>query len=337
MSLGYSGYVMTAWLYIGAVRHDVFPNCNEVWPFSHEMQGVCEFSVLAFWTYPIFCYRDLLCTRLYYEMLCHNVFLDLENVDFFESRAVRLLLFWMCTGVLMYPATGNLHFSGMKATVAYWIPVLSFLGMLYASWDLETRLLSLAKYVEREFDDAKVHMQNSVFIRDYFCKKAFERVRDSSRRVKKIHTTGSYIKSIIKMAEKMATTEKQWTGEAEAVIENEAAGYDSFFVAFSNKYWVSDFLHCPALEDKRATKFRRWLSIYMVYTFMLMGLFVYLAIATVISHLHHQGLLETSLLTEWFKVDNFMVVPVGPSHSKDVTGSTSNHFLFQVADRLNHL
>lgn len=343
MSLGYCGYVVTSWLYIGAVRDEVLPNCSNVWPYSHELQAVCDVSILAFWTFPIFCciflliffYRDLLSTRMYYEMLCHNVYLDMENVDFFKSRPVRILLFWMVLGMMMYPATGNFHLHGVKATLGYWIPIMSFLGMLYSTWDLETRLLSLAKYVEREFDDAKVHMHNSVFIRDYFCKKAFERVRDTARKVDKIHTTGSYIKAIVKMAEKMAT-EKQWTGEVEAEIENEAAGYDSFFVAFSKKYWVADFLYCPALEDTRARKFRNWFRAYAVYTFLLMALFLYLFVATVVSHLHHQGVLESSLLTQMFKVDHFMVVPVGPSHSKDVTGKP-HEFLFKVADRLHRL
>lgn len=345
MSLGYSGYVFTSWLYIGAVRHKVFPDCNEVWPFSHEMQGVCEFSVLAFWTFPIFCciflliffYRDLLCTRLYYEMLCHNVYLDLENVDFFESAAVRLLLTWMCMGMFMYPATGNLHISGMKGTAAYWIPVVSFMGMLYASWDLETRLVSLAKYVEREFDDAKIHMQNSVFLRDYLAKQAFERVRDSSRKMKKVHTTGSYVKAVVKMAIKMCRTEKEWSMP---VAGDEHAGHDSFFVAFSRHFWVTDFLYCPSLEDARAKKFRAWFRVYFAYTLLLLFFLSYLTIATIVSHLYHQGKLSESLLTRWFQVENFLVFPVGPSHSKDVTGDKADHhghFLFQVIDRLTHL
>lgn len=347
MSLGYCGYVGTSWLYIGAVRHNVFPDCNTVWPFSHEMQGVCEFSVLAFWTYPIFCciflliffYRDLLCTRLYYEMLCHNVFLDLENIDFLESRAVRFLIFWMVMGILMYPATGNLHMHGIKVTIAYWIPVFSFLAMLYASWDIETRLLSLAKYVEREFDDAKVHMQNSVFLRDYLMRRAFLRVRDTSRKMKKIHTTGSYVKAIVKMAEQMCLTESEWMSE---VMADEAAGQDSFFVAFSNSYWVTEFLYCPALEDARAKKFRLWMRVYITYTVILMLFLTYLAMATIISHLHHQRIIGQSLITDWFQVQNFLVFPVGPSHSKDVTGNEKlpgadkANFLLQVIGNLHH-
>jgi hypothetical protein len=345
MSLGYSGYVMTAWLYIGAVRHDVFPDCNHVWPFSHEMQGVCEFSILAFWTFPIFCciflliflYRDLLNTRLYYEMLCHNVYLDLENVDFFESQAVRFLLFWMGVASLMYPATGNLHIAGMKATVAYWIPVVSFMAMLYASWDLETRLVSLAKYVEREFDDAKVHMQNSVFLRDYLCRQAFERVRDTSRKMQKIHGTGSYVRAVVKMAMKMCRTEKQWSLQYQG---DEHSGYDSFFVAFSRTYWVTDFLYCPQLEDKRARKFRAWFRVYFIYTFALLTFFLYLGVATIVSHLYHQRKIEESMLTRWFKVENFLVFPVGPSHSKDVTGEEGGHhgsLLLRVIDHLTRL
>jgi hypothetical protein len=342
MSLGYCGYVVTSWLYIGAVRFEVFPDCSKVWPFSHEMQAVCEFSVLAFWTFPIFCcifllvflYKDLLGTRLYYEMLCHNVFLDFENIDFFQSSAVRMLLSWMMIAVFMYPATGNLHLKGLKATVAYWIPMVSFIGLLYTSWDIETRLLSLAKYVEREFDDAKTHMQCSVFIRDYLCRDAFMRVRDSSRKQQMIHSTGSYIKAIVKKAQKLCAHEEKWNQPKETVLGGQDHRMDSFWMAFSRHYWVTDFLYCPALEDKRAQKFRWWFRLYFFYTTVLLLFFVYLGIATIVSHLHHQQIIETSFLTRWFKVENFLVVPVGPSHSKDIP--KHSEFLFQVADRMNH-
>merc|ERR1719335_976579 len=189
MTLGYIAYTTTSWLSVGAVKEELFPSCGDVWTVPFLRTG-CETTVLAFWTFPLFCcffllcfyYRDLLCTRLYYEMLAHNVFLDFENVDFTKSSAVRLMLVWMLVALMMYPMSGQmLSLSkttfAFKITIPYWLPLFSFLGLLYASWDLESRLLSLSKYVEREFDQAKDHMGNSVFMRDHLCELAFEDVQ----------------------------------------------------------------------------------------------------------------------------------------------------------------
>merc|ERR1719335_613841 len=147
MTLGYIAYTTTSWLSVGAVKEELFPSCGDVWTVPFLRTG-CEVTVLAFWTLPLFCcffllcfyYRDLLCTRLYYEMLAHNVFLDFENVDFTDSAAVRLMLLWMFVAIAMYPMSG-VAFSlvKVKLTLSYWLPLLSFMGLLYASWDLESR------------------------------------------------------------------------------------------------------------------------------------------------------------------------------------------------------
>lgn len=318
MSLGYIAYTMTAWLYLGTIKEELFPDCDHVWSEPFLRWG-CETTVLAFWMFPLFCcffllcffYRDLLCTRLYYEMLAHNVFLDFENVDFTQSSAVRLMLVWMFVALLMYPMSGVVFsWRKLKLTITYWLPLLSFVGLLYASWDLETRLLSLAKYVEREFESAKDHMSNSVFMQDHLCEVAFDDVQQHAHRVRKIHTTGSYIRAIVKRAqglvEEVADQELRDARKARSIM------HSRFLVVFSSTFWVSRLLYCPSLDDYRAQRFRKWFRWYKLYTFSLLPFLAYLMFATVITHFHHQHIIPTSWLTKWFNVENFLIVPVGP-------------------------
>lgn len=317
MSLGYIAYTTTAWLYIGSVRHDIFPECRSVW-MDPLFRWACETTVLAFWTFPLFCcffllcfyYRDLLCTRLYYEMLAHNVFLDFENVEFTDSSAVRVMLVWMVVALCMYPMSGTavlLSFKVYKMTVPYWLPLGSFLGLLYASWDLESRLLSLSKYVEREFDMAKDHMGNSVFIRDHLCEFAFRDAQKHAMDNGKVHSTGSYIRAIVKRAqaliEEVNAEELAQKGKGRSIL------HSRFLVVFSNDYWVSNLLYCPTLDDDRAMQFRRWFKLYKGYTYMLLVFLLYLMVATVITHLHLQHILETSWLTRFFNVEIFLILP----------------------------
>merc|ERR1719235_1897263 len=108
--------------------------------------------------------------------------------------------------MMMYPMSGNMFsfaktMFAFKITISYWLPLFSFLGLLYASWDLESRLLSLSKYVEREFDQAKDHMGNSVFMRDHLAEFAFRDVKSHAESCQKVHTTGSYIRAIVKRAQ----------------------------------------------------------------------------------------------------------------------------------------
>eukprot|EP00746_Dinoflagellata_sp_MGD_P002378 gnl/MRDRNA2_/MRDRNA2_104623_c0_seq1.p1 gnl/MRDRNA2_/MRDRNA2_104623_c0~~gnl/MRDRNA2_/MRDRNA2_104623_c0_seq1.p1 ORF type:complete len:468 (-),score=69.75 gnl/MRDRNA2_/MRDRNA2_104623_c0_seq1:3-1406(-) len=321
MSLGYCAYTTTSWLYVGSVRNVLFPDCGAVWS-DPLLRWTCETTVLAFWTFPLFCcfflicffYRDLLCTRLYYEMLAHNVFLDFENVEFMDSSAVRLLMVWMIVALCMYPMSGAMFSLSetvyvFRITVAYWLPVFSFLGLLYTSWDLESRLLSLSKYVEREFDQAKDHMGNSVFMRDHLCEFAFHDVQTHSQQAQKVHTTGSYIRAIVKRAQSLLDEVH------EDDLKKRKAGrsilHSRFLVVFSSTYWVSSMLYCPQLDDYRAQRFRKWFRVYKGFTYFLLLFIAYLTLATIVSHLHLQHLIETSWLTEWFNVEHFLIVPVG--------------------------
>merc|ERR1719213_427379 len=190
----------------------------------------------------------------------------------------------MVVAIGMYPMSGPTAFLTLtpyKMTIPYWLPLFSFLGLLYASWDLESRLLSLSKYVEREFDQAKDHMGNSVFMRDHLCEYAFKDVQSNAHKVNKVHSTGSYIRAIVKRAQSILDEVK------EEELQNRKKGrsilHSRFLVVFSESYWVSNLLYCRALEDYRAKRFRKWFKWYKLYTYVLLVFLTYLMLATVVS------------------------------------------------------
>lgn len=315
MGFGYSAYMLTAWLYASIQKDDLFQDCSKTWPHSPEMADLCSGTILLFWTFPLFCciflliffYRDLLHTRLYFEFLAHRVFLDFRNVGFTESRAVRLMIFWMFAGMLMYPTAGNISLRAGKMTMPYWIPVLSFGGMLFSYWDLETRLLSLAKFVEGDVDWAKRHFRECFFMRDFVAKKAFQNLElhasaqdeDGTINVKQVHATGTLINAITDEAIRMAKA-GDMTG-----FDKEDEG---MFAAWLNTYWVTQLLYSPALQDGRANTFRRWFRCYLYANLLFMLFLFYLTFCTVITHLRMQGTIPSSWLTETFTVSHFAFI-----------------------------
>merc|ERR1719191_1583664 len=98
------------------------------------------------------------------------------NISFFQALSVRLMLIWCCICLTMYPLTGSMGPKSFLQTLPFWIPVFSFWGMLYSQWDLETRLVSVAKFVENDVEWAGEHVRNSFFLRDYMAERAFHKV-----------------------------------------------------------------------------------------------------------------------------------------------------------------
>lgn len=188
LSFGYICYVLTAWVYVSFMHEKLFPQCIHVWSHQELARGFlvnsCVISTYMYWTFPLVCaivtlllfYRDLMHTRIWYEMLGHKVLLNFTNVGFLQHTKVRLMLFWGLFGSTMYffAAVGTQE--AIEFTIPYWIPVFSFLGLLYTSWDLEDRLLSLPKFVENDPEWAKQYHMECYFIQDHVASTAFHKV-----------------------------------------------------------------------------------------------------------------------------------------------------------------
>merc|ERR1719281_800558 len=86
------------------------------------------------------------------------------------------MLVWMALCFLLYPMTWAVTFPRIAMTLPFWIPVLSFGAMLFAQWDLETRLLSVSKFIEGDVEWANQHMLDSFFLKDYIAETALHNV-----------------------------------------------------------------------------------------------------------------------------------------------------------------
>lgn len=264
----------------------------------------CECTIVFFWTFPLFCavfllifkYRDLLRTRLYYELLAHHVFIDFENIDFFQSLYVRLLLVYMILGMCMYPFSENTSVAEISSTIPFWIPLWSFALMIYMAWDLETRLVSVSKYTESTFEGAQFHMSHSVAVPDFVWEDAFEEVQKEND-MSKYETIADLIEDTVTMVQLSVESGRAATRDSEEEV---------FFFSFSGSWWVYKFLYQPSFRGERQERFMRWFFWYRMFTYAIIFFLCYLLFCTAISHLREQSLIERSEFTKWFRVENFL-------------------------------
>lgn len=301
-TLSYLGYVGTSWLYCSFQRDKLFPDCGTMWPDNVLLRGTCEGSFIIFWTFPLFCcmvllmlsYRDVLHTRIWFECLAHKVLLDFENVCVYESPCIQVMIGYAVLTLPFYYFAHNLEIGAFLATLPYWIPLVSYSFILVSNWDLETRLLSLAKFVE--FDPAWSfhHVNHCFFLRDFVAKEAYFNVCNR-REIDDIRTTGSLIRAVTEEASGM------WERDDE-LKETNFYNTDIHYSLLRN-YWVTNLLWNENLQDARAIKFRRYFRIFTIYNGFMFALLFYLYISTIISHLHARKVMPTSIVTHVFSID----------------------------------
>lgn len=187
MCTGYVCYTLSAWVYCTIERDAILPRCVDVWPHHPKFSplvGGCIVSTLAFWTLPIFCsffvlvlfYRDLLHTRIWYEMLGHKTLINFTIQPFTQHATARAVLGWLLVSVSMLFFTRTFSLSTLQKTLPYWLPILSWLGLTYTQWDINERLLSVPKFVQGNPEWAKHYLMTCTFMHDHIAKIAFERV-----------------------------------------------------------------------------------------------------------------------------------------------------------------
>jgi hypothetical protein len=302
MTLGYMGYMMSSWLETTLRHKEAFPICTDHWAsWWPLMSSFCISSILIYWTFPLCCclvllmytYRDLLLTRMYYVMFVHQVHIDIRNIHFFHAVSVRIMLGWCVLCVLVYPLTGTIGVNGILQTLTFWVPVMSFGAMLYSQWDLEKRLLSVAKLVENDVQWAGNHVKDSFFLRDYIAEKAFRQVEQVLAKQKPAPelSTGDYILQIAAEAEKIQNVTNP--GQLYALkrsLRKEAS--ITLFHAMSSRYWVCEFLYSPHLVDARAQNFKTCFRYYYWFTFVSMLLLAFLCLSTILTVLIMQKMID---------------------------------------------
>lgn len=268
-------------------------------------------------------------------MFSHRVHLDFMNIGFFQAPMVILMLVWMALCVLMYPMTWAVTFPKIAVTLPFWIPVLSFGAMLFSQWDLETRLLSVSKFVESDVEWANTHMLESYFLRDYVAEAATHRV------VKKLEaesskpqlTMGEYIHMICNEAESMHNDGEE---------PDEALASKTLVSSWSSTYWVKLLVYSEYVVDAEYKKFHWWFAGYKVFTLVMVTFFLSLAFVTTVTHMHQQGVLPSSILTEWVHLDYVTILPYNPgsvpgtsqANAVAATVTTGGYHYIRDLDRL---
>jgi hypothetical protein len=257
------------------------------------------------------------------------------NIGFFSAPVVVVMLVWMGLCFLMYPMTWAVTLPKILITAPFWIPVLSFGAMLYQQWDLETRLLSVCKFVENDVEWANSHMLESFFLRDYVAEQALKNIIKTldKQNPKPQLTMGQYIMLICEEAERM-----HFAGEE----PDEALASKTLVASWSSRYWVKLILYSEYLADEEGKKFTWWFGIYKVFTTVMILFFLTLAFVTVVAHLHQQAVLPSSPLTEWVHLDYLDIFPYNPgqvpgtsqANAVAATVTTGGYHYIRDLDRL---
>lgn len=312
LSLQFLFFIMMAWIDT-ALRHKIlFPHCTSYWTswggLGPWMSGGCVGSILVYWMFPIFSLqmllfyllRDCLQERMYYEMFRHQVHLDFDNTPFFEDMFVRVVLAWcgLCTAI--YPLTVGWH---ILQTVPFWIPVASFWIGWYRHWEIEKRLVTVAKLVENDVAWAGDHVKNSFFLRDYLAERAFRKLQKQFDRQDPVPmlSTSKYILEIAETAEKIHDSYLEKEEEMDQKWRNKASR--SLIHSLSPSYWIYQFLYSPYLMDERVQRFHFWFRLYFCFTIALTVILVFISMSTIYAVLIMQGLVvpPTGLDLNWIE------------------------------------
>lgn len=278
MALGYCTYVLTSWLYISAKRAEVFPKCSVALAPS-----VCKISVLCFWLLPILCciaafgvmFRNVLQMRLYYEMQAYRLHLDFVNQGFASALVVRIIAATVLLGLPMY-CFGNATWEDLlhrvTLTVPYWLPIVSFLGMMYAYWDVETQLIPLAKLVEGDMNLARQELQKAYLIHDWAAKRAW-----------KTHKSEWEAAGLSMPQWVEAFTTECHKLEVQRGAEHTGT-FRTLFAIYNPHYWVKEILTSPAImTEPRARSFLCWFRVFELLMVLVCVLLAYLFFATTLT------------------------------------------------------
>jgi hypothetical protein len=159
---------------------------------------------------------------------------------------------------------------GIKSTIPYWIPVVSFLGMLYTSWDLEVSLISVAKYVEEDLEWSQQHLLQTYVVRDFVAQATWKKLKKERKLPDKLDMA-----ALLKvLAEDVAVMQKDGQSEAK----------NPFLLdVLSGDYWVTDLLYYEHLEDSRTSGFHSWFVVFKWFVFFCTIIVLYLFTCTVFS------------------------------------------------------
>jgi len=336
MSMVMSATVIGAFFFLLAAPGEDSPKC---YGFEGRwMRIACTTTVLCFWTYPVVCCLSvvllygklMLDSRLYYEFLLHRVFLLYDEdwpcksplvVFLFVYAALAIAsLGWVCASKGI-----GLH---VYSSMAYLMPVLSFLVTLATQWSVVVQLAPLPTFTAR-YDWAldmlsrgrPCHIQD---LHDAYMRT--ERLTD----MKTPLPTAQFIALVMRFVEapakgrednagaekgppqpmmprKSCLSPQPSMGSSSASPRHSSEHRANFDVCFNKAtasekalrsslrlYWVARFFCSSHLRDTRATSFHRWWCVYLVYGICAALLALLFCSAAAVTCLETQRVLETS-------------------------------------------
>lgn len=322
--------VSGAYFFVLASYKEVVPRCYEFQPMH---QTLCNMSVFAFWTYPIICpilivflvWKNMLETRLYYECLLNRMLLDYEGAAL-NHPIIWAVLLWGVGAITMlhYMDEGIPAHKLAFSMLAYFLPIVTFIMVMFSKWQIETFLIPLPAFCGTDpslaGDLLRDASRNYVFERQM--RVAFENVNDhllakeadGNEMVWDTKCLFGLLKEAAQVEiEAVGTGGKMEPGFGKAMLLKllgyvgikERPEYQRRFdkvtrpevfgcwFNFRHGFWVTRILFSPFLQDERSANFRWWARFYIFFAIVSFIIFVCSMCCTIATFMVHQRLAES--------------------------------------------
>jgi len=339
-----------------AAPEKVSPHCYERKHIA--MRGLCTASTVCFWTYPVVCClfvvlvfaKNLVDQRTYYEFLLHKVVIGYgKNPPYQQPTVVALLIY----ALFAFSALVWYHFSQtdvlvshVYSSLAYITPIVSFLAVIFTSWSIQGKLITLPNFLE-DYDWAVKHLTESRCYNVEELHAGYLMLEHEMSQTEETFDTPRIVALVEHYAQKVHNTPQQTDDDVEGasavasaevsspdksanvaaktkmlVTEAEAALVRKTEVVKEYVYWEVRLLFNPRLQDDRSQAFRNWALAYMVSVVLAIILSVYIFVCCLVTCLEMERVL-VPVHPWWGYLHHFSLRP-------DL-GAPSSHSLKQMA------
>lgn len=310
-----------------AAPEKVSPHCYD--RKELVVRGFCTASTVAFWTYPVVCClfvvlvfaKNMIDQRTYYEFLLHKVIIGYgPAAQAWQQPTVLGLLIY---AVMAFSALVWYHFSQttvlvshVYSSLAYITPIISFLAVIFTSWSIQGKLITLPNFMAN-YDWAMKHLKDCRCypVEDlhfgYLC---LEHAMEFSEET----VDTPHIVSLVEYYTKHVQTATPREGPAADIeaspapvekltivdemkkfkkaVSKELTEAESDLVTkaqFSKEwvYWEFRLLFNPRLQDERSRSFRNWALAYIVSVILAILLSAYIFAACLVTCLEIEKVL----------------------------------------------
>jgi len=327
MSMMTSITVAGSLFFLLAAPEKVSPQCYE--RKNYIARGFCTASTVCFWTYPVVCClfvviiyaKNLVDQRTYYEFLLHRVVVGYGRVQAWKQPVVLALLVY---ALLAFSALVWYHYSQTEVMVshvysslAYISPIISFLAVIFTSWSIQGKLITLPNFLE-DYDWAVKHLNTcrcykvEELMTAYNCLEfEMDQSMDDVDTPTVIALVEYYATHTVRNAPKGKTDDVEagtakangLIAKTEAVLGEAEKDVAEAAMALMQKaeeaknwlYWEIRLLFNMRLQDARSQSFRNWALAYMVAVMFAILLSVYVFICCLITCLEIERVLTMDL------------------------------------------